>query len=223
MVVKKYLKSMHSKWKRGEITHAEYADYLAQKRGYKDQKDYLNHQARNRGCIDASDEIKQRLYRYGIHKPMSENKECSLFLGVHIAERILSKIFENVNRMPFSNPGFDFICGKGYKIDVKSSSLIQVRRKNDAWYFHIDRNNVADYFLLVGFDNRNDLNPMHIWLIGGSESITGIKRRRTKMLCERKSFVITNTERKISELEKYECKDRLEKLKTCCETLRQVT
>ena len=107
------------------------------------------------------------------HQPFNENKRCSLYLGVHIAEQILSLAFKNVQRMPMDNPGFDFICGKGYMVDVKSACKWKTRNR---WLFHINHNTIADYFLLLTFDNREDLNPEHIWLIPGDKvnHLTGI-------------------------------------------------
>ena len=103
-------------------------------------------------------------HRIGKRKPMGENRACSSFLGIHIAERILAHYFEEITMMPNNNRGYDFLCKKGFKIDVKSSCLMKSR---DAWCFVIDRNQIADYFLLLAFDNRTDLEPQHIWLIPG--------------------------------------------------------
>ena len=97
-------------------------------------------------------------------RPMSENKECAAYLGVYVAERVLSHVFKNVQRMPYGNSGYDFICGRGYKIDVKSACK---RMSRNQWTFHIRCNQIADYFLCLAFDNREDLNPLHIWLIPG--------------------------------------------------------
>jgi len=96
-------------------------------------------------------------------RAFNENKECASFLGVHIAERVLSHAFKDVEVMPTNNPGYDFICNKGKKIDVKSAC----RRKTGSWDFHIGRNPTADYFLCLAFDNRENLNPLHVWLLPG--------------------------------------------------------
>lgn len=100
-------------------------------------------------------------------KSMEENKDCALFLGVHVAERVLSKVFKDVKRMRNGNKGFDFKCNKGKKIDVKSSTLKYRKNSLKYWIFTINKNTTADYFLCLAFDNRKDLNPMHIWLIPG--------------------------------------------------------
>lgn len=99
-------------------------------------------------------------------RPYNENKECSSYLGVHIAERVLGYVFKDVERMPIGNPGFDFICSRDKRIDVKSSCLS--RTKYPSWSFSIKHNTTADYFLCMVFDNREDLTPLHVWLLPGN-------------------------------------------------------
>jgi hypothetical protein len=107
----------------------------------------------------------QRAARKRGVRPFDKNKDCTLYLGVHIAERVLSHVFKDVKRMPHRNPGYDFVCNHGKKIDIKSSCI----HKNGAWNFNINHNTTADYFLCLAFDNREDLNPLHAWLIPGSK------------------------------------------------------
>jgi hypothetical protein len=174
----------------GFATWKEYVHYLALRRGFKDYNEYRNYLtlrkgfsgyaeyrdawAQKHGFKDYNEHRKHLRHVTGRQKPMSENKDCSLFLGVHVAERVLSNVFKNVQRMPQNNPGYDFICSKGYKIDVKSASLCKILDKKHGsviwrWNFHIRNNTIADYFLLIAFDDRENLNPMHVWLIKGSE------------------------------------------------------
>lgn len=96
---------------------------------------------------------------------MCENESCTLYLGVHVAERVLCKVFRNVTKMIACNQGYDFICNKGKKIDVKSSCTRVQHGRSNSWAFHIERNTIADFFLCIAFDNRENLNPLHIWLI----------------------------------------------------------
>ena len=95
------------------------------------------------------------------------NKDCPQYLGCTIAETVLSHVFKNVQKMPTHNPGYDLICGGGYKIDVKSSCIIKRKGRLDNWLFNINQNTIADYFIYLAFNNRKDLNPLHIWLIPG--------------------------------------------------------
>ena len=114
---------------------------------------------------DKYNRIKRKyMYKNGI-KPMSENKECSKYLGCHIAERVLSKVFKDVEVMPPNHPGYDFICNRGKKIDVKSSCTQHQHNRSDRWIFIINENKYAEYFLCIAFDNRKKLNPLYMWLI----------------------------------------------------------
>lgn len=96
------------------------------------------------------------------------NKSCATYLGIDVAEQVLSKVFKDVKRMPPNNKGFDFICNKGKKIDVKSAVLRFQKRRisyNGGWNFAINKNEIADFFLCIAYDNRKDLNVKHLWLI----------------------------------------------------------
>ena len=97
--------------------------------------------------------------------PLNERKDCGAYLGVHVAEHVLSNVFKNVERMPYGNVGFDFICSHRKKIEVKSAC----KTKRDGWVFNIRYNDIADFFLLLAFDNRKDLNPLNMWLIPSSK------------------------------------------------------
>ena len=147
-----------------------------------------------------------RIHRNGRCRPMSDNKECSSFLGIHITETILDRYFENITRMPNNNPGYDFICKNGFKIDAKSSCLQQGERGNPRWKFTIRRNSIADYFICLGFDDREDLNPLHVWLI--PKDVIG----------NRHSFNISDNPKIIVKWSKYE--RPLEKVLLCCDKMR---
>lgn len=79
---------------------------------------------------------------------VKNNKGCTSYLGVYIAEQVLSKLFKNVTKMPYGHTGFDFICGKDKKIDVKSACKRKFKPNSwaDAWDFTINKNKIADYF-----------------------------------------------------------------------------
>jgi len=101
---------------------------------------------------------------------MSESRDCASFLGCYIAEELLSHYFNGIHKMPYGNEGYDFICSKGFKIDVKSACLTNsLEGQYPRWFFNIERNLIPDYFLILAFDNREDLNPLHMWLIPGNK------------------------------------------------------
>lgn len=99
--------------------------------------------------------------------PYTKLKSCSSYLGVHVSERLLEGVFKSVERMPLNNHGYDFVCGRGYKVDSKCSTMKISRNHSDRWQFDIDQNTTADYFACIAFDNRDDLTPMHLWIIPG--------------------------------------------------------
>jgi hypothetical protein len=143
-------------------------------------------------------------HRTGKCRPMETATDCSLYLGVFIAERALSKFFDHIERMPTNNPGFDFLCGRGYKIDVKSACLTHT--PNQYWMVVINKNEAADYFLILLFDNRENLNPQHVLLVPGMviNHLTGIS--------------ISNNPRYFAKWLQYE--QPLDKVLTCCNAMR---
>lgn len=103
---------------------------------------------------------------------MYENKSCASYLGVVIGERLCNNLFKDVEVMPYGFPEYDIICNRGKKINVKTSTVRKQYKNKPAsthWSFNIGRNKVADYFILVAFDNVEDLNPVHMWMIPGNE------------------------------------------------------
>ena len=137
------------------------------------------------------------------HLPFDKNKECSQYLGIHVAERVLSHVFKNVERLPCGNPGYDFICNHGKRIDVKSS-CIRKNSNSSNWAFHINHNTIADFFLCLAFDNRESLTPLHVWLIPGN------------MVNNRTGVGISPST--IHRWDEYQLD--ISKVMTCCDTLR---
>ena len=133
--------------------------------------------------------------------PMAENKECSAYLGVYTAERLLRHFFNDVEVMPYGNPGYDIVCNKGKKIDSKSCCII---KNKNGWSFHINHNTTADYFCCVAFDNRDDLNPLHMWLLPGD-----------------KFNHLTHTSISPSTLDKWaEYEQNIDDIVSCCNTIK---
>lgn len=249
MVGKSKPDSVYAKMKRGEITEFEYRDIIAKRKGLKNRAEYQKKHkpepennsmwakckreeisrveyndwlAQRKGFIDGNEDARNYLHTKGTKRPMGENKSCSSYLGVYIAERVLSKIFSNIIRMPYGNKGYDFICQKGYKIEVKSSCLRTQKRRRKVhtkWDFGVNKNGVADYFIFVAFDNREDLNPCHVWLIKGTEIITTPMNKQAK-LNSKTVFSVSNSERSKSHYVEYEVSDKLEQFKKCCMQLR---
>jgi hypothetical protein len=147
-------------------------------------------------------------HKRGESIPMNENKSCPKYLGEVIAERVLAGLFEHVEKAPMNNPGWDFICGKKKRIDCKSSCLRHGTYSNSYWSFHICKNIICDYFLCLAFDDRDSLNPLHVWLIPG------------ELINDKKSISITNTDMSLVKWKQYE--KPIDNVLTCCSKLRQI-
>ena len=162
-------------------------------------------EAKHRECLEYhSTRLREYRHRTGINQPMCENRECASFLGVHVAERVLSHIFKNVNRMPYGNPGFDFRCGRDYLVDSKSSCRYHRPNCVDRWMFRIDKNQIAEYFLFLAFDDRKNLNPEHIWLIPAGDVNDHV--------------TISISDSNIDKWKEYE--QPIDQIITCCDTIR---
>lgn len=143
-------------------------------------------------------------YIFGHYMAGKTDKNSTQYLGIRVAERVLSMVFKNVQVMPYGNRGFDIICNRDKMIDIKASATGD---KLGYWKFAIKRNQTADYFLCLAFNDRRDLhNPVHLWLIPA----------------DKVNHLITLAISKgtVDKWNKYELP--LDKLIACCDTLHNV-
>jgi len=127
-------------------------------------KAYYDHKRYQLKHTEIVEQQREYRHRVGLCQPYTENTKCATYLGVHVAERALGNFFDTIKQMPMNNPGYDFLCGRGLKIDAKSSC----QQKNGSWLFHIRQNTTADWFLLLAFSDRKNLNPLRVWLVPGN-------------------------------------------------------
>ena len=207
--------TLKSKYNKGEISSVEYGNKIAKERGFNDHNDYTNELVKNKGFKDINDYNRKMGHKRGERTglSMSENKECSMYLGVHIAERILPLLFKNVKKMPTGNPGYDFICDNGYKIESKSACL----KDNNIWTFKINKNKVADYFFMIAFDDRENLKVMHIWLVKGDTVIEKTTCNSEEFIFNEKNVInIGKGNKALKRWIKYEKTDMLKKAQILC-------
>lgn len=187
-------------------SNKELLDDWARKRFFFDYEEYLNIIALGRGFTCYREYGKIWSYYPGMPSPIKENRMDTRFLGVYIAENGINKIYEGSERMRINNQGYDIICPKGYKTDVKATVLNRYNEFN----FAINKNKIADYFVLVAFNNIIELEPLHIWTVRGDDNIYGHPIREISRL------VILNEPLQIHRYHKYEKLDKLETLKNIC-------
>lgn len=207
--------------KAGCKSEYEYREKLAIKKGFNDLKEHeriraaiwrqnnkehwneyiKNWKKLNRQHINESNN--ERRYNSGKSLPMELNEECSSYFGIWIAENYIIKTFDNPIRMPYGNPGYDWICNKGFKIQCKAACLDWY----DRWIFPIRWNNIADIFLLSAWDNRDSLIPLYIWIFHKHDIVRG------KKFNDRGSFSIFDTPGSLEQLRRHEVTNKLEKLR----------
>ncbi len=184
---------------------------LVEKNGCQNWSEYLDKCKQKLGYEDFNEYQKELSWNKGLKSPMSENDNCNSYLGVVIGEessdKILIEIFGTIEKkMPYGNIGYDRIVKGRYKIDIKTSVL---DNKLNRWTFDIYRNKTATHFLLIAFDNRDNLNIIHVWLIKGEDIIRG--RKLSLFSC----LTISNNEIYMRNFEQY---DYINKLK-CLEDI----
>lgn len=191
-----YDKQRNQQKEKGLNRCVDYENYLAQKQGWKD------------------DAEKQREYCYSMGKRLPDNESCPVYLGVNIGERIVGRkilpiiVGDIIEEMPYANPGFEFVCknntNSNIRIDIKSSRLDNIE---DYWEFSIVHNNIADRFLLVGFNKKYEtkLKIIHIWLIEKNENVKiGKGFGKYEKFYNRKSIMICNNKYILSYFNKYD-------------------
>lgn len=194
----------------------DYEDICARRLGYKDRKERkkeynLNHVEYKR----------EWNWNNGICSPFSENEDCSLYLGVHIAERKIVRKYlpillgEIEKEMPPNYPAYDFVCKGDIKVNIKARQLI-----DNKWQFPIKHNDKTDYFILVCFDNINndrELKILHIFLIDKNDLIrkhTTGKYYRMEKFYNRETISISNDSKSILFFKYFQKYDWIDKLST---------
>lgn len=211
--------TLMSKYNRGEISVSEYQKEWSKINGFDSYMDYRNKLAKRKGYENYNDYTNKMNHKSGKYLSMSENRECPLYLGVYIAERILSLLFKNVEKMPDGNPGYDFICDNDYKIDSKGACLSSDGR----WLFTIRKNKIADYFFMIAFDDRENLKVEHIWLIKSDVVIEKIACNSEEFIVNEKHVIhISRGNISLKRFEKYEKTYLLEKAQKICDNFKNI-
>ena len=178
-------------------------------------KEYLDKCAQKLGFKNCAERVREHSHEIGKNIPIEFREDCGIYFG-EFTENLMIQTFEDANKMPYGNPGFDWTCKRGDKIDNKGACLIYKQGHSPFWEFYIGNNSIADWFILSAWDNRDSLNPLHVWAFRKNDLVRGRK------FCDFNIFSITdNNQESLKKLEKYEITNRLYKLKELCNNKRE--
>ena len=197
-----------------DIEHMRFEKFIKDS-GCKDIKEYLDKLAQDAGFENSAERKRNKRYDKGECLPKEFNEDCSSHFG-YFTEDLMIKTFDGAIKMPLNNPGFDWSCKRGDKIDNKSRCLTYRKESNwCGWIFSIEYNNIADWFILSGWDNRDSLNPLHVWIFHKNDILAGGEFWKRNALC------ITNTSKGLKKFEKWEVANKLDKLKELCDEMQK--
>lgn len=132
--------------------------------GCKTDKEYRDRCARDVGFKDQNERQREWAYKAGRSGIAIEaNEDCPSHFG-EFTESLMIHRYPGAKKMPYGNPGFDYLWideeGKEIKIDNKGRCMSYPIGRSPRFDYVICHNNIADIFVLSGWDNREDLNPL---------------------------------------------------------------
>lgn len=181
--------------------------------------EYANIQAQRLGYKNEAERAKINRWERGVQRPIEEAKDSPTYFGVCIGEKYVSQTFDNPKMMPYGNPGYDWECKNGLKIQHEARCLCKSECASEGTnpqfkFTHIDYNKVADVFILSGWKDRESLEPLLVLAFKKDDIVRG------EPFWMRDSLSITNIPECLREFEKFEVTSRLDKLKDMCKDIK---
>ena len=165
----------------------------------KTEYEYKNKCAKNAGFKDYAERYKE--YMHWRIPPLSYlNEDCSLWFG-NFTENIMIHHYHGAIKMPVHNPGFDYIWN-GIKIDNKGACL-EYYPGGSRWKYDIEHNNIADIFIISGWDNRESLKP-YFALEFKKNDLVRYQKYINRKFWKRDTFTITNRSEYLKEFKNYQ-------------------
>lgn len=170
--------------------------------GFNNYKEYIDDFFKKKG-MSLNEYKNQWRYDKGERGILSKIEGSAQFTGVYIGEinigdPVLVEIFGSINqKMSYTNIWFDRVVKGDHKVDVKTSYL---HIDENAYKFHINYNNIADYFLLVALENKI---VAHIWLFKKDDYV------RKRKFYQFETFKIMNEDKYLNDLKSYEWTEKL--------------
>lgn len=185
---------------------------------FKTRLEYANTQAQRLGFKDEAERAKINRWKRGVQRPIEEAKDSGPYFGICIGEKYISKTFDNPKMMPYGNPGYDWICKNGLKIQLECRCLCDNTCSPGAnpqfKFTHIDYNKVADVFILSGWKDRESLEPLFVLAFKKDDIVRG------EPFWMRNSLSITNSPGGLAEFKDFEVTNKLDKLKEMCKDIK---
>lgn len=141
-------------------TEKEYRNKLAQNIRCNTRREYDDKKAQEFGFKDTSERTKIRRWSIGDNEPAEFNEACSTWFA-EFTENLMIHRYPGATKMPPNNPGFDYLW-KDIKINNKGRCLYYGKDRSPNCAFPIGYNNDTDIFILSGWDNRENLNPLFV-------------------------------------------------------------
>lgn len=181
--------------------------------GCKTLKEYLNKCARDLGFKDFNEQNKDRvrywMYNTGRCVPLEFNEDCPSWFG-EFTERIMIYYYPGARKMPYGNPGFDYLWRDENRNEVTINNKGRCLTYPNDWSpylkFGIRWNNKAKKFMLSGWDNRDDLNPLIAWEFDKDDLVRkGYGKNAPKVkFWKRDTFLVTYTPEGLEQFEEYQ-------------------
>ena len=176
--------------------------------GYKTRAEYTNKCAQNAGFKDYNEKRNEWRYKTGRSSPSGFDENSPDWFG-SFTENLMIHRYPEAIKMHDKNPGFDFLwkdkTGKDIKIDNKGRYLFYSDNQKPQLSFQIKHNNIAERFILSGWNNRIELNPLIVFEFKKNDLIRkGKGRYATKVeFWKRDTFAITYTPEELEKFEDY--------------------
>ena len=138
---------------------------------------------------------------------MSENVDSPRYLGEVMEKFLLASFKDIIEIEKLRGSGIETPVDWIYNIDNKkikikqlSSSLKIVRRENNNriyFQWNIRQNDVPDIFIVSGWSNVQNSQPLYVWAIGSHEIVN------CREFWDRQSFIISNHSRSLKKYSKF--------------------
>ena len=163
--------------------------------------------AKNAGFLNWT-EYRRRLKSYIKARGAYTEDGNGKFYSVNIGRRFIVSILfpgciineKSIDR--YSLDGYDWVTSDGLKVKHVichlKHSVDKEGFERDSFQWGIYKNNVADIFVLTGWENGDDLELIKGWIFDKEEVVNGRK------FWDRESFLISTHDRSINKYSKYE-------------------